>query len=369
MKIGVDARSLLSSSPRGEGKSLLRLYREILALRPHWDIIFFGQGNAATQQPTLYNIRTKKFDLPGFRFNTWENFALPWHAWQERIDVLHCSSSSAPRYSPVPVVMTVHDVIPLVANDGWNDAEIARFKTQLGYGLRSAHRVIAVSQHTKNDLVRIFGVAAERVKVVHWGIDPPSRAAPTELELENLAIRRPFVMVFGGDALRKNTALTIAALAKAAKSLPRLQLVLIGIEGTKARQTYSEQAQQAGLRNVVCLDYVAEQTLEAIYSQTECLVYASLYEGFGLPVLEAMSRGVAVVTSNVSSLPEVAGDAAILVNPRDSNALAQAILAVCSDAQLKQRLRDQGTARAQKFTWHATAAATIMEMEGAKKAN
>lgn len=369
MKVGVDARSLLSSKPRGEGKSLLRLYREIARLRPDWEIVFFAQGSAQSAQ-SLDAIRTKIFDLLGFRLNTWENLGLPWQAWRERLDVLHCSSSSAPRYAPVPIVMTVHDVIPLVANDGWSGAETARFAKQLRYGLSSAHSVIAVSQHTKNDLLRLFQADPKKIRVVHWGIDLPAPVAAGEAAgtLAGAQIRKPFVMAFGGAARRKNTATTIAALAHAAKSRPDLQLVLIGVTGNQTRQDLAAQAAQSGLHNVIFLDYVSEAMLESIYAEAECLVYASLYEGFGLPVLEAMSRGVAVVTSNVSSLPEVAGDAAVLVDPQDNAAIAAAVLAVCNDPQLKHRLQQQGLARAQNFNWHTTALATVEALEAAAQA-
>lgn len=363
MKIAVDARSLSGGKPRGEGKSLLRLYQEIQRQRPDWQIAFFGQ------QPlneALAGIELRTFDPPGFRFNTWENFALPWHAWRLDADVLHCTSSSAPRWSPIPVVMTVHDVIPLVANDGWEAADTTRFERQIRYGLAQARRVITVSEHTRQDILRLFEVSPDKLEVVHWGIDPPATILP-DVDLSAHGVREPYVMAFGGAARRKNSALTIRAAAKAAQVLGQLQLVMIGVADAETRNALEAEARNAGYDNVLFLNYIAESVLEAIYRSAQCLVYASLYEGFGLPVLEAMARGVAVISSNVSSLPEVAGDAALLVDPHDADAVAAAIVRVCSDNALRARLQEHGCARAALFDWRETARRTIVVLEAAAR--
>lgn len=362
MKIAVDARSLSGGKPRGEGKSLLRLYQEIHRQKPDWQIIFFSQAD--TPAP-VDGIEMRAFDPPGFRFNTWENFALPWHAWRAHADVLHCSSSSAPRWSPVPVVMTVHDVIPLVANDGWTDAETARFERQIRYGLTQAERVITVSEHTRQDLLRLFRVAPDKLEVVHWGIDPPSEAASADLT--SLGVREPFVIAFGGAARRKNSALTVRAAASAARQLGELQLVMIGVSDVTTRASLEDEARRAGYDDVLFLQYIDEPALEALYHGAQCLVYASLYEGFGLPVLEAMARGVAVISANVSSLPEVAGDAALLIDPGDEAAVADAIVSVCRDNALRLQLQEKGRARAARFDWRETARRTIAVLEAAAR--
>lgn len=362
MKVAVDARSLSGGKPRGEGKSLLRLYQEIQQLRPDWQIVFFGQ------QPfplALAGIDTRTFDPPGFRFNTWENLALPWHAWRAHADVLHCTSSSAPRWSLLPIVMTVHDVIPLVANDGWTDAETARFERQIRYGLAQAKRVITVSDHTKQDLLRRFGVAPDKLEVVHWGIDPPSEG--DNIDLSSLGVREPFVMAFGGAARRKNSALTVRATACAARQIGELQLVMIGVSDAPTRAALETEARRSGYADAILLQYIDESALEALYRHAQCLVYASLYEGFGLPLLEAMARGVAVISSNVSSLPEVAGDAALLVDPNDEAALAAAIISVCRDDALKKQLQERGRVRAAQFSWRETARRTIAVLEAAAR--
>lgn len=362
MKIAVDARSVCGGKPRGEGKSLLRLYEEIHRQKPDWQIVFLGQ-QPMRAAPTGIAIRT--FDPPGFRFNSWENIALPWHVWRTHADVLHCSSSSAPRWSPVPIVMTVHDVIPLVANDGWDAAETVRFEQQLRYGLAQARRVITVSEHTRQDILRLFEVSPDKLEVVHWGIDAP--AAPPDIDLSALGVREPYVMAFGGAARRKNSALTVRAAAKAAQALGQLQLVMIGVGDAATRAALEAQARGAGYDDVLFLDYIEESALEGIYRRAQCLVYASLYEGFGLPVLEAMARGVAVISSNVSSLPEVADDAALLVDPDDAEAVAAAIVTLCRDNALKTRLQEKGRARAAQFDWRETARRTIKVLEAAAR--
>ena len=177
MRIAVDASSLLARHPRGEGRSLLRLYEEIAKIRPDWSFVFFG-----TQIPqSVDEIRARiprceirTFEMPGFRWNLWENLGLPIAAWRSSADLLHCASSGAPIWSPLPVVMTVHDVIPLIMDDGMDSNGVKRFRTQLSAGLRQSRSVIAVSDNTRRDLTRVMNADPDKIEVVHWGADSDS---------------------------------------------------------------------------------------------------------------------------------------------------------------------------------------------------
>jgi len=369
MNLGIDARSLLNASPRGEGRSLRRLYQEISGRRPDWRLVFYGQG-AKPFDTGVAGCRVDMFDVPGFRLNTWENIGLPLRAWRDHIDLLHCSSSTAPRFASMPVVMTVHDVIPLVFDDGWAMPEIARFRRQLGAGLRTARAIITVSRHTRDDLVRLFRIDRNRITVVHWGIDPgaapPGDRADLVRRLSCPALMGPYFVTFGGNARRKNAHATLDAFAIACARHGDIRLAVVGLGNAKVREQYQNAADRLGIGNRVdLLGYVSDEDLDDLYAHTHGLLYLSLYEGFGLPVLEAMARGAPVIASNTTSIPEVAGDAASLVDPTDREAIAAAVCALAADPQQRAQMSANGIRRARDFSWSSTASLTIDALESA----
>jgi glycosyltransferase involved in cell wall biosynthesis len=369
MKVGVDARSLLNPSPRGEGRSLRRLYQEIAKQRPDWQLVFYGEGTKAFDAGVA-RARVDMFDIPGYRFNTWENIGLPLRALRDRVDLLHCSSSTAPRFAPAPIVMTVHDVIPLVFDDGWSEAEVARFRRQLRAGIRTARAIITVSRHTRDELVRLFPIDQRRIRVVHWGIDSSTAPARDRAEVAKRlscpALTGPYFVTFGGDARRKNASVTLEAFAIACARAADIRLAVVGLGNAKARERYQTAVQALGIADrVVLLGYLSDEDLDDLYAHAHGLLYLSLYEGFGLPVLEAMAKGAPVVASNTTSIPEVAGDAAALVDPTDRQEIAAAVCDLVADSQRRAQMSANGRRRASEFSWSVTASSTIEVLEGA----
>lgn len=355
--IGVDARSLLATSRRGEGRTLLRLYEEIGRLRPDWRFVLYGQSGHRDAIASIPRARASVFDMPGFRFNLWENLGLPWRTARDRVALLHASSSGAPAWSRVPIVMTVHDVIPLVFDDGQDSPAVERFRKQLRYGLSLARSIVAVSEHTKRDLTRLFGTSAERVVVIPWGVDPapPVEAAPTA---------HPYFLMFGGDAKRKNTLETVRAFLRVAQRLPRHRLSVIGLSPGRVREQVVADVVAAGMGERVDVhDYMPDADVEGLLMHATGLLYLSRYEGFGLPVLEAMSHGIPVVAANRTSLPEVAGSAALLVDPDRPEEVDAAVIRLAEDRDLREELARRSRSRAAQFTWESTARATIRVFE------
>lgn len=352
MRIGVDARSLLQKEARGEGKTLLRLYQTLARLRPAWRVHAYGETAPATPPPA-FTVRT--CELPGFRWNTWERIALPLMAARDRVDLLHCSSSSAPPLVGRPFVVTVHDIIPLMFDDGQSQAYALRFEQSLGSALRRADAIIAVSESTRRDLVARLGVRPDRIDVIHWGADP---AAPAGARDDAL------VLAFGGDAPRKNTAGVLAGFAHARKRVPAARLVLVGLSGAKKRAEFEALAARLGVADAVRFEgYVSDADLQRRYGEAAVLFYPSLYEGFGMPVVEAMASGVAVVASNLTSIPEVVGDAGVLVDPRDEQAAGEALAAVLGDANRRAQLSARGLERARELSWEECARKTASVFE------
>jgi glycosyltransferase involved in cell wall biosynthesis len=354
--IGVDARSLLQKEVRGEGKTLLRLYQTLARLRPDWRIRLYGESAPnALRLGDAFAVRTRQ--LPGFRWNTWERIALPLMAARDRVDLLHCSSSSAPPIVGRPFVVTVHDLIPLMFDDGQTQAYAQRFELTLASALRRADAVIAVSESTRHDLVLRFGVRPAHVHVIHWGADavapPPAAAATSAL-----------VLAFGGDAPRKNTTGVLAGFAQASRRVPTARLALVGVSAATRRAEYRALAGRLGIGDKVSFaGYVTEADLQRLWSQAAVLFYPSLYEGFGMPVVEAMARGVPVVASNLTSIPEVVANAGILVDPRDDAAAGEALAKVLGDPALRAQLRARGLERARALSWEDCARKTAAVFE------
>ena len=357
LTIGVDASSLISMRPRGEGKSLLSLYQEIATLRPDWRIIFYGEDKVSTNSDVgISNCELKYFKLPGYRVNSWLNVGLPYHAWQDKVDILHCSSTFAPYFSINPIVLTVHDIIPLVSETSWTAARIERFRTCLARSLNNAKHVISVSESTKNDLINTFSINPDKITVVHWGCDQVNNNFDSDC-LNKLKINTPYIMAFGGDDSRKNTNRILEAFKLFNDRVQsEVSLVLIGINSDKLRESLAGYCKSLNiLDKVVLLPYISESELAVLYRFTECLLYPSLYEGFGMPLLEAMSRGTAIITSNVSSMPEVLGDAGLVIDPCNTDEIARAIEILVTDHSLRQKYQVNSLIRSKQFSWKNTA--------------
>lgn len=374
MRVGIDARAAIGQHARGEGKCLLALYQQIAALRPQWELVFYGTGTAEGSErlrQAVPGAQIRCFDLPGFRWNSWENIGLPLHALRDRLNVLHSFSSGAPIWAPVPIVMTVHDIIPLVADDGWSAAEIERFRRRLGAGLRSASHVVTVSDNTRQDLLKTFaGLNAQKMSVVPWGGPVPQKEQlQQKLSHWASAFDQGHVLALGGGgAKRKNMPGVIRVFASVAAQRPQTRLRLIGVTSEAERALIDAQVQALGVADKVEVSgYVSEQELESAYLRANCLLYLSKYEGFGLPPLEAMARGVPVVAYGTSSIPEVVGDAAVLIGAENELAASQAVLALLADRKRCAGLLEQGRQRALKFSWASAAQAMINVLESAAR--
>jgi glycosyltransferase involved in cell wall biosynthesis len=368
LRIGVDARSCVGVQARGEGKTLLRVYAELARMHPQWDFTLYGERPPKT--PIDFGssrIHVKTFDLPGHRYGTWDNVGLPWHAWRDGVDVLHCFSSGAPMKTPAPVVMTVHDIIPLVFDDGVAPGVVKAFRRQLVAGLRSARRITAVSEHTRKDLCEMFGVAPERITIVPPGIDVVELVPEGEPKRPSGFVK-PYALIFGGNARRKNTLASIRAFIRALDQGLDLDLVVVGLGRGGIRTTVeADIARSRHGQRIHVLDFIPQHDLDAIFRGAEFLIYLSLYEGFGLPVLEAMNFGVPVLGSDRTSIPEVVAGTALLVNPEDEQATVDAIARMATDAPLRARLRQLGKERSRQFTWENTArgySRVLMEAAG-----
>jgi glycosyltransferase involved in cell wall biosynthesis len=267
----------------------------------------------------------------------------------------HATTLALPGRSPVPVVVTLHDLIPWVAG-GWR---MLGERTRWWLGRRLVGRadvVVAPSESTAADARRIAGVADGRLVVIPEGVAPGF--APVEGARERVAerhgVRGPYAVFVGALDARKDPAALLRAWEVARRAGAGVELVLAGAASRQA---------PAGMGGARRLGYLEHAALVDLYAAATCLLFPSRYEGFGLPVLEAMACGCPVVTYRNSSLPEVAGDAAVLVPDGDPDAMGRAAAEIALDAGLAARLRAAGLERARRFTWRSAAKSTIAVYE------
>jgi glycosyltransferase involved in cell wall biosynthesis len=283
---------------------------------------------------------------------------LPLAAARERVDLLHSLGTTSPLVTGRPSVVTILDLIYEHFPAAFPPAARLGLKALVGPGARRADRVIAISAAVKQDVVDRLRVPADRVDVVHLGFGMQREAQPTlepELRMRLGLGDGPVVLCVSAALVHKNLERLVDAFGRLGAELPAARLVIAGHAG-RERETLMAHARAGGVGDrVVLTGWVDAADLEGLYALAACCTYPSLHEGFGLPVLEAFARGVPVACSDATSLPEVAGDAAELFDPRDLDAMAAAVRRVLTDRARAAELVGRGRDRAGAFTWEAAA--------------
>ena len=290
-----------------------------------------------------------------------EQTLLPVLAARDGIDLMHSLASTAPAWGPFRRIVTVHDLIYAHFPDAHAGIRDRGMRVLVPLAVRTSQRVIAISTSTRNDVMERFHTPDEKIDVVPQGLGTIRRVAPlSERETrERFGLgERPVVLSLSAKRPHKNLLALLGALARI-HSDHRPLLVLPGY-ATWHEAELRERVASLGLQaDVRFVGWLSEEELEGLWALAMVFIYPSLYEGFGLPVLEAMARGVPVACSNVSSLPEVVGDAALLFDPRDEGTIAGALEQLLNDQALASRFRERGLERAQQFTWAQSARLTL----------
>ena len=284
----------------------------------------------------------------------WQQIALPFAAKSSRVDLLHVTGFDAPYWKPCPIVLTVHDLIgklypgyfPIVSRFYWS--------WWLPQSIRNANRIIAVSEHTKNDLLKFSDIQDEIVTVVYPGIDPTfrpfERVTSAKYFINKRQLPKRFILFVGTIEPRKGLDTLVTSFNKIA-SQTSYDMVICGKKGWYV-EALEKQIYHLGLdQRIHFTGYIPDNELPLLYNLATLFVFPSRYEGFGLPPLEAMACGLPVICSNAASLPEVVGDASVLIQPDDPEMLAQTIMTLLEDKTLQNSLRSKGFRRASQFTW------------------
>lgn len=321
------------------------------------EIVFLDDG-AGVDQRTDQRILREQLTLPNL-------------AAAAQADVLHLTGFAAPLRSRVPIVLTVMDLIGVLFSKNFPFASRFYWSRYLPYTLRATSHIVTLSQHTKRDVVRLTRIPPQHISVVPPGLDARFQNLPDAQDAQETRARlqlpeRYFLFVSTLEP-RKGVDTLLTAYALTAHQIPE-HLVIVGKRGWYYQSMFA-QVNRLGLRaRVHFADYVADADLPALYFLATAFVFPSRYEGFGLTALEAMACGAPVIASNTSSLPEVVGNAGILLSPQDAHGFAQAMLAVATSHAEQMRLRALGQERAQLFSWD-TAADQLLQIYAGVHAN
>jgi glycosyltransferase involved in cell wall biosynthesis len=360
----------------GETGGMEVVARELIPelVRAHPDARFtaFVNPHAATDEGAPWNTHARRVTVPvdARRRAEWvrgEQVLLPRLAAREGVDLVHSLASTAPARGPFRRVVTIHDLIYRFYPAAHSGVRSLGMRALVRLAASRSHRVIVDSASTRNDIVRHLSADPDRVDVIPLGVGATGNdeATPaTELRARlDLGSRRVVLSVSAKRPHKNLRALLDAMAGLAADARP--MLILPGYPTWHETELREHAARVGVADDVRFLGWVPSRDLEGLYRLAECFVFPSLYEGFGLPVLEAMQRGVPVACSNTSSLPEVAGDAALLFDPEDAAAIRSAVVRLLDDGELAGELARRGRERAATFSWARSARATVASYERA----
>jgi glycosyltransferase involved in cell wall biosynthesis/2-polyprenyl-3-methyl-5-hydroxy-6-metoxy-1,4-benzoquinol methylase len=368
MKIAIDI-SLTGGESAGVGSYTRGLLEGLAAIDEENEYVLYSYVDLQPPDPALPhrpNFSLRRLSLEEDHWERiWSRAELPPKETLEAVNIIHSPFFNAPKEHYGALVVTIYDLSFLLQPQFHTEANRLHCLQGTLNAALYADRIITISLHSKKDLVEYFSIPEDRIRVIYPAprkvYYPERNIDVIRATLERLEIYHNFILFVGSLEPRKNLKSLLQAYAMYVKRHSGRELLVVAGAKGWLNQDISQVVADLGLEErVKFLGYVQESDLRALYSVAKVFVYPSIYEGFGLPPLEAMACGAPVITSNTSALPEVVGDAAILIDPYDSEKLCQAMRAVLCDAEGRSKMRQQSLERAKLFTWERTAQETLV---------
>ena len=356
MVIGYDARALAVPKAMGIATYMLGLLGELGRHSEH-RLVLYSDRPIPDRIAVPASARNEAFQVRGNKYFTWEQIGLPLRAALEKIDLMHSFSDTCPRWQPKPWILTMHD-LGLHYENGDEDARYLRYvRERVPRYARHVRFVVTPSDFTRQDVIQKLGLPKDKVRRVHPGRDERLEVEPTE-DATNAVSRKfgltgPFVFSLGSSLPRKNARLVLRVFNQLHERHPNIGTVMVGAEGTFAQEAAALSPKTR------LLPYVSRDELHVLYHLATVVIVASLFEGFGFPLLDALTAGKPAVFSNVTSLPEVGGPGGIAVDPHSESDVRRAVESLLGSEELRTRYAAEGRAHAQIFSWAETASQTL----------
>jgi glycosyltransferase involved in cell wall biosynthesis len=365
LSLVLDTRTATDHFP-GIGRYVVNLARALIQVAPDLSLALLHDPSVASTRLTLPDL--PRIACPVSPFSIRQQWQVPRLLRHAGAALYHSPYYLMPYRPGVPTVFTCHDFIPLIYPEYFRASQRLFYRLTHMLALQAATMTIAVSQATQADLLRYFRVDARRIVVIPEAASAhlrPQPSAPIVAVRHKYALPENYVLYLGSNKPHKNLVRLIDAWRTVNSQFPNSNWKLVIAGHWENRYPEAKQrVTETGLEEcVLFIGSVGEADLPALYSGATLFAFPSLYEGFGLPVLEAMVCGTPVISSNTSSLPEVAGEAALLVDPRNPDALAEAMSRVLQNQELRQSMREKGLERAACFSWEHTARKTLVVYE------
>lgn len=367
MRIGIDARLALGKR-RGMGRVLLSLLVRLADIDPdNQYFLYLDRPDTHRVLPAAQNFTARVCTARFYPW--WEQVCLPFASLKDDLHLLHCPANTAPflRRSVPRLVVTLHDLIflkplsdvPLSPSTYQNLGRL--YRALCSAAVKRADLFITVSEWSRQEIMDRLGIPSDRIRVIPNGVDErffEIRDNEAAKVLQEIGVRRPYILHLGAVAPHKNTPRAVEAFGHLLEFLPtiELQMVVVGLVPDAARRLLSGLDRLGhALPRIRFLGYVGDHELACLYKGAELLLFPSLYEGFGLPALEAMACGTPVVAARRASIPEVTGDAVLLVDPTEVEEITNAMYRLLVDDSLRSTLASAGRQRALQFRWESAA--------------
>lgn len=363
MKIGIDGRAASWYRGTGIGTYTYQLLKNLQLVDSANEYHFFWPGDDYNFLQSGPMIKIEEIGPKKDLF--WEEVHIPTRLSEKGVEIYHIPQNGIgmPRRKESKFVVTIHDLIPYTLPETVGQGYLRIFFNEIPKILENADMVITVSEYSKQDIMRFFNLPAEKIVVTHLAPEDFYRQLPkTDLKpfFKKYHLEPGYILYVGGFSQRKNIRAIVKALARIKDQLPeKVKLVIAGSAGRSSKELARLIAKMQLEEDVIMPGFIPVEEMVYLYNGAKLFVYPSYYEGFGLPPLEAMACGVPVITSNVTSIPEVVGDGAELVDPDDDLRLAEKMFELLSNKNAWLNLQQKGFQRVACFDWRKTAAQTL----------
>lgn len=366
MRIGIEGQRIFRKKKHGMDMVALELIKNLQIIDLENEYFIFvkpDEDNSVLQETSNFKI----IELNGGPYPTWEHIALPKAAKKYGCDILHCTSNTAPFFSKIPLITTLHDIIYM--ESGYLKLLKSSASTYQKFGniyrklvvprvVKKSKKVITVSHFEKNRIGEFFGIEGDtKLDAIYNGVSEHFKPITNKEELQRVKekynLPDKYFFFFGNTDPKKNAKGTLKAFSDFLKQTGFAhKLVMLDYDQTKLKKLLVEINDINLMNNIILIGYVVNTVLPAIYSQCDIFLYPSLREGFGIPMLEAMSCNVPVIASNTSSMPEVSGGAAHIINPFNPKEITQGLIEILNNETYRKSLCHKGLKRSKEFSWH-----------------